>query len=465
MATTNPLPVRRGSLVGPLIILLLGVIFLIGNLRPDLSLWRLFARYWPFLLIFWGVGRLVEYAVARAGGRAMSRGLGGGEIFLIILICIAGTSFSAVERTDWRIGRLGHRGLEVFGENFDFTTQYDRRVPPNATVLIQNLQGNVRVVGADSTDKMAITSRKSVKAFDRSAAEQADKETPLEITEQGGQILVRTNQDRMSGNRRVSADLEISVPKSAALRLEGRYGDWDVKDVAGPVEVTSANAGVRLSNITKNVRVDLRRSDIVRATQVKGSVEITGRGRDIELETIAGTVNINGDFSGNIKLQDLAKGARYTSTVTELSIEKLPGRVEMDLGSLHATNIVGPFRLNARSKDVRIEGFSKEMEITSRRGDIDLRDAKLPLANIHAESQNGSIELELPANAVFSLDAKSANGRVDNQFSEAIKVEDWSKSPKRRGAVATKTGPGAQIRLSTDRGDITLKKAGHLQSL
>ncbi len=465
MATTNPMPVRRGSLVGPLIILALGVIFLIGNLRPDLSLWRVFARYWPFLLIFWGVGRLVEYAAARAGGRVPTRGLGGGEIFLIILICIAGTSFSAVERSDWRMPRLGNRSLEVFGESFDFTAHYDQRVPPNATVVIQNLQGNVRVVGAESGDRMSITSRKSVKAFDRAAAELGDKETPVEITEQGGQILVRTNQDRLSGNRRMSADLEISLPKSAALRLEGRYGDWDVKDVAGPVEVTSANAGVRLSNITKNVRVDLRRSDIVRATQVKGNVEIAGRGRDIELETIAGTVTINGDFSGNIKLQDVAKTVRYTSGVTELSVEKLPGRVEMDLGSLHGSNVVGPFRLNARSKDVRIEGFSKEMEIISRRGDIELRDARLPLANIHADSQNGSIELELPANAVFSLDAKSANGRVDNQFGGAIQVEDWAKSPKRRGAVASKVGPGAQIRLSTERGDITLKKAGHLQSL
>ncbi len=462
MATTNPIPVRRGSLVGPLIILLLGVAFLISNLRPDLSLWRVFARYWPFLLIFWGVARLVEYAVDRWTSRPIPRTMGGGEIFLVVLACLFGSGLSSFDRSDWGSWGLGRRSLEVLGENFDFPVQAASPVPPAATVVINNLHGNVRVTGAEGGE-MKITGRKSIKAFDRRSADQGDKETPLNISVQEGQVYVQTNQDRMSGDRRVSEDLEISVPRTVALRLEGRYGDFDVKEVAGPVTVNSSNAGVRLNNIAKNVRVDVRRSDVVRATQVKGNVEIAGRGRDIELESIAGTVTIDGDFSGNIKLRDLAKPLRYTSSATELSFEKLPGQVEMDLGSLHASDVVGPFKLTARSKDVRLNGFSKDLDITSRRGDIELRDPKLPLANIHAQSQNGSIEVDLPPNTAFSLEANTTNGRVDNQFGDAIQVEEQHKA-KRRGAAASRSGAGAQIRLSTERGDIVLKAAHH-QSL
>src|SRR5262249_58713830 len=97
---------------------------------------------------------------------------------------------------------------------------------------------------------------------------------------------------------------------------------------------------------------------------------------------VAGTVTIDGDFSGTIKLHNVAKPARYNSSMTDLSFEKLPGRLEMDLGSLHATDIVGPTKLNTRSKDVHIEGFSRDIEITTRRGDVELRDPNLPLANV-----------------------------------------------------------------------------------
>jgi len=350
MATSSPIPARRGSLVGPLIVLLLGIVLLIGNLRPDLSVWRLFARYWPFLLIFWGFARLLEYAIARLSSRPAPRTLAGGEVFLIILICVAGNAFSSADRGDWGSWRWSSRGLEVFGENYDFTVQQiSRQVPLNASLVIENQQGNIRLVGND-TPEVRISGRKTIKAFDRADADQADKDTPVEITEEGGRIHVRTNQDRVHGNRRISSDLEISVPKSANLRLEGRTGDFDVQNVAGPVEVTSGNAGVRLANIEKNVRVNLRRSDVVRAIQVKGNVEISGRGRDIELENVAGTVTIDGDFSGTIKLHNLAKPARYNSSMTDLSFEKLPGHLEMDLGSLHATEIIGPMKTSASSE-------------------------------------------------------------------------------------------------------------------
>lgn len=464
MATTNPAPARHGSLVGPLIILLLGVVFLISNLKPELSAWRLFARYWPFLLIFWGVARLLEYGVARAASRPIPRTLTGGEVFLAILLCLFGSAFFSAERSEGRFWHFGHRSIEILGESYDFNFEAGRQLPPNSSVVIQNLQGNVRIVGVDSPE-MKITGRKTIKAFDRSSAEETDKKTPLDIAEQGGQIYVRTNQDRLPGDSRITTDLEISVPKTAILRLEGRQGDIEIRDVVGPVDIASGNAGVRLANIAKDVRINVRRSDIVRASGLKGNLAIAGRGRDIELDAITGTVGIDGDFSGTVKLHDLAKPVRYASSVTEMSIEKVPGRVDMDLGSLHAVDVVGPFKLSARSKDIHIEGFSKDLDISSRRGDIEIRDPKMPLPNIRAQSQNGNVELALPGNAVFSLDARTAHGKVQNEFGEAIEVQEFGKSAKRRGATASKTGTGAQIRLSTDRGDIILKKTTHLESL
>ena len=51
---------KRGSIVGPLVLIAIGLVFLLKNIRPDLPLFDMFMDYWPFLLIGWGSLRLVE---------------------------------------------------------------------------------------------------------------------------------------------------------------------------------------------------------------------------------------------------------------------------------------------------------------------------------------------------------------------------------------------------------------------
>ena len=105
-----------------------------------------------------------------------------------------------------------------------------------------------------------------------------------------GEIHIRTWQNRVSGsNRRISADLEIVVPKGATIEAHGRSGDFDISGVNGSIDVNSDNASVRLEDIGGDVVVEVRGSDILRAVKVKGSVELKGRGSDIDLQDIAGT--------------------------------------------------------------------------------------------------------------------------------------------------------------------------------
>ena len=67
---------RRHSLVGPVVLILLGAIFLINNVRPNLNLFTLVATYWPFLLIGMGVLRLMEVLAYAAPICILSKGSG-----------------------------------------------------------------------------------------------------------------------------------------------------------------------------------------------------------------------------------------------------------------------------------------------------------------------------------------------------------------------------------------------------
>src|SRR5580704_46934 len=100
----QPLPPRRyrRSFSGPLVLIILGVIFLLGNLH--MLAWArigtLFAHYWPLLLILWGVLKLIEHQQAQRDGYP-ARGIGAGGIFLVIFIVVAGLISTQATRFNW----------------------------------------------------------------------------------------------------------------------------------------------------------------------------------------------------------------------------------------------------------------------------------------------------------------------------------------------------------------------------
>ena len=109
------------------------------------------------------------------------------------------------------------------------------------------------------------------------------------------------------------------MPAGASVETRGRYGDYDITGIKGAINIVSDNAGVRIQDAGSSVRVDLRRSDIVRLMNVAGSVDIKGTGDDVELEDIAGEVVVNGSYSGSLSFRNLKKQLTFTSSNTELS--------------------------------------------------------------------------------------------------------------------------------------------------
>ena len=98
-----PVPVpprpRRRSFGGPFVLIVLGIVFLLGNLHllSWTRLGTLFAHYWPALLILWGVIKLIEYQQAQRDGLP-ARGIGAGGIFLVVIIVVCGLIATQAQR-------------------------------------------------------------------------------------------------------------------------------------------------------------------------------------------------------------------------------------------------------------------------------------------------------------------------------------------------------------------------------
>lgn len=450
---------RRTSVVGPLILIAIGVVFLARNLYPQIPLMDYLARYWPFLLIVWGALRLLEIVFWAANDKPLPvNGVSGGEWWLIVILCIFGSGLSTVWGHNswwWTRNNLKVGGIEIFGESFEYPISAQKPAGKTPHVVIESFRGNARVTGTDS-DEVKVTGRKTIRAMQQSEAQKADQGAPVELVAQGDQIIVRTNQGRLGDNYRLSAEMEIMVPKGASIEAHGRRGDFDITDVAGKVDIDSDNAGVRLQNIGSDVKIETRNGDIVRAVNVKGTFDLKGHNGDVDLQNIDGAVTVTGSYTGTLDFHNLAKTVRFEGLYTQFSAEKIPGQVRMGLGDLTASNLVGPLRLTCtRSRDVQISDFSQSAEISLQRGDIELRPGRLPLAKLEVRTRSGDIELALPPGAKFDLRASTARGEATNDFGVPLVMEPEGRGASIHGAAAG----GPTLNLSTDRGSVTVRKA------
>jgi DUF4097 and DUF4098 domain-containing protein YvlB len=142
-------------------------------------------------------------------------------------------------------------------------------------------------------------------------------------------------------------------------------------------------------------------------------------------------------------------------------LQAAPGRISMDRSQFSAKDIVGPVRLVTGSRDVKVEQFTVSMDLQTERGDIELTPGRTPMPSIDARSANGKIDLVLPPKAAFNLQATAETGDAINDFGPPIQ-----KDVNGRTAILTgKVGDGPTIRLTTERGWISVRKEGSVSSL
>ena len=449
---------RRGSLIAPFLLILVGVVFLIKNIRPDIPIFETVFTYWPFLLIGWGALRLVEIVFSYLRGNALpAAGVSGGEWALIVILTVVGSGVWGVQHftRDGGFGRIRIGGVEVFGESFDYPLETASK-PAGKTprIVVENLRGATRIIGTD-TEEVTVSGRRTIRAMERQDADKANRDSPFEFTATGEVVTVRTGLERGEGPR-VTSDLEIKVPRGASVEARGRTVDYDVSDIVGEVTIECDNSGVRLQNIAGRVRVNTKASDIIRAFDLKNDIEIKGRGRDVELENIAGQVTINGAYSGETTLRKVAKPVRFESEVTEIQMAGVPGQFQLTLSNLTAEQITGPLMVKTKSKDIELTNVSDTITIDLDRGDVNVVQTRLPLAGIDVQVRTGEIEVALPQTAKFSIDAVTERGSVSNDFDSKLAEESRERGASLKGIL----GPGPTVKLRTNRGSIGLRKTG-----
>jgi DUF4097 and DUF4098 domain-containing protein YvlB len=455
-----PAPPRRHSVVGPLILIAIGTLILLRNFGYALPMFQNYARYWPLLLVVIGLVRLAEYFAARGSGRPVPC-MGGGTVFLLVIVIITGVCLSAAyrERNEINWGSLRDNMdmdedfMHLFGNEYSFDGEVVQQLPAGGAVRVTCDRGNITVTSWDQP-QVKVVYHKRIFAGSQSEANSANQSTSPRIQVQGTTVDVQANTEG-AGPRGIASDIEVYVPLKADVELTARRGDVSVSQRTGEVKVSSQRGDVSVDQVTGNVNVSTKHGSL-HASNVTGNLAADGRLDDLALDTITGTVFVTADIFGDTRLAKLQKGLTIRTSRTELQFARLDGNLTMDSGELEGDGLLGPFSLSTKAKDVNLRNLEGDIHINDDHGDITLEcNSATALGNLDLTTHHGNVQLRLPGKANFQYQVATRHGDISSDF-ETVRSESHTGASSASGAVGK---GGVKINVTSDAGDIEISKA------
>src|ERR1700692_2794944 len=452
----SPRPPQR-SIAGPVVLILLGILFLLGTMHvlEIHSLGRMFARFWPALLILWGVIKLVEHEQAKRAGQ-QPLGIGVGGVFLMLFIIIAGLIATQAARLNWtNIGehiQIGDdRGLdEIFGgSTFNYSDELSQEIPPGSSLHVNDDRGTITInVAEGKTMKGSV--RKKVRAEKEQDADSYNSKTkPLIVV--GDKVVTLDARTQGAGDKGVTTDMDIYVPANTGLLITSARGDITVADITGNIEVTHRHGEININDHSGNATLNIDGSS-ARIEHIKGDVTIQGKANEVSVEDVDGAVHLNGEFQESVRLVRVSKTVSFRSSRTEMEFARLDGRLDLDSGDLRADSLSGPMRLTTRSKDIALEGLWGDLRLEDENGTVEVGLHKP--GNIQIDNRKGDVQISIQPNTPIKVEAPTRGGESESDFEE-IKVDNHNNQSSASGSIGTN---GPRLVMNCEKGRIEIRK-------
>jgi hypothetical protein len=458
MSSPQPVPYyqqRPRSVVGPLVLIATGIVALLVTTRiispHGFFLW--FAHYWPALLILWGVIKLAEHFWARSQGQATPR-MGGGSIVFLVFFILFGLSATGLNNVwpriqgeiandpdiNWSFGDWG------MGNGYEFSDNFAVPLPEVSQIKVLISRGDIKITASPDNLAHAVV-HKTLRGDSQESANRLNDSTRAKFQQQGSLwVLDLTGGDYANGR----FNLDLQLPRNAALSLSTGRGNVSVSDRNGNLDISSGGGDLSVEQITGNATLRMHRGSLT-AKKISGDVTMEG-GSETAISDIGGALTMTGSYAGGAQLARIGKQVHFSTSRTDMQFARLDGDLTMEMDTLRANSLTGPFKLDTRSKGVHLDGISGDVHINNKNATVEIR-PKGPLGAIDISSVHGEIDLTVPANAGFQLNAETVGGEIQTDFN--VNVDNSGHNTTAKGTVG-KGGP--DVRLKTDHGTIQIRK-------
>jgi len=286
---------------------------------------------------------------------------------------------------------------ERYEEKFEKTVALAK----DGKVSLRNISGDI-TVQSWSKDDVKINALKISKASSLEKAKENAGEVTIEVTKEDNTVRIYTEYPKGSfKSLNVSVNYQLNIPSQASVKVKSVSGDMTLVEIGGAVEVEVVSGDIEVSKADKGVD----------CTAVSG---------DLELKDITGNADLN-TVSGDITLEGLR-------------------------GSLDVETVSGDVEMSGVSGAEVVKGKVLSGSIVYQ-GDIN------PDGKYSLKSHSGRIEMLLPSDSAFDVEAKTFSGKIVSDFD--ITVSGKIEKTQLQGTVS---GGGASVTLKTFSGNIYLKK-------
>jgi len=290
---------------------------------------------------------------------------------------------------------------EKFEEKFEKTVSLAK----DGEVILKNISGDIEVKSWDK-DEVKIDALKVSKASTLAEAKENTKKVEIVVKKEGKTLRIETKypENRSIWRKKslnVSVNYRLWIPSKASVKINSVSGDVGLEEIGGAAKVKV----------------------------VSGDVEVRKADKGVDCETV----------SGDLEIQDITGDAYLKSVSGDITGERIKGSIKAEVVS-------GEIELREVSEAKVVEGKTISGSVIYQ-GKIS-RDGRYDL-----NSHSGNINVTLPSNSSFELEAKTFSGKIESDFD--IKISGTISKRKIHGVV---NEGGAVVKLSVFSGNISLRK-------
>jgi DUF4097 and DUF4098 domain-containing protein YvlB len=377
------------------------------------------------------------------------------------------------------------------------TLKVDTESPVILNVI--NDLGKVTIIGADVTTVQIDV----IKTAYDSTLEKADQEVKAikySIEQNDNTIGVKYEVPNLNDfSEYNTVDFFITVPNQTSTNIEANFGEVNVSNTKGTVDIASDFGDVSVQNIEGALTLENSSGEIEISNVDAGSqdVQITADFGKITLDKVNGKdVNVNSN-SGSITLNNVrATGDIFSKSdfgivtfengsAASVTIESSSGKVSItkvnirgtlvitnDFGDIELNQVMaGSYDLDSNSGGITIDGAKGSLKAQTDFGSIDIKNAENVTVDLKSnsggvdfsgslgegphmiQSDFGGITLTIPADSQLNVDLNTDFGSISSDIPITVTLDGDLEKNHQTGSM---NGGGAQLTVKTNNGAIDI---------
>ncbi|UCE01632.1 MAG: DUF4097 family beta strand repeat protein [Candidatus Latescibacterota bacterium] len=232
--------------------------------------------------------------------------------------------------------------------------------------------------------------------------------------------------ERVRGEREhVAVDLELRVPAGVPLRVHTESAAVRGAGLSAPIRIESTSGRIDLHDLTSSLNLEVVHC-AVDVQDVAGDVRVEGADATVTLRRIGGHCVVELD-GGEVVAADLGRDAEVETTSGDVHLSGVRGNLTLVTvaGDAILKGLGGDVRTRNDSGDVDLElepRLGRHYDVTSRRGDVNLRLLGLAPFQLEAAAPDGDLLGSIPGMAYEFHRPHELRGRVGDSGGPHIHV-------------------------------------------